>query len=534
MPTTTRKEEIIRIYLDLVKKNNDFPTRAEMINAGISRDRWRHHFGSFMNLKDYAKSVDPGAFAGIVDQEVDPSVSAKTLKKKMSHYKRFIITSAIYGDKAHKQFIMNLKAKCDDIGALLLVLPTYKSTSPVATQLSDGLDPILKDEVVVNGDIRLNSNLFISSIKISSSNVNPTTGLSRIGQRNGSFIYASPKQFMVPVAVSNTKMPHVIMTTGACTLPNYKPAQMSRGRGAYIASHDHTIGALYVEIRDENIFHFTQIQAEPNGSFVEFADYYTKKGKSVMNPAYFVIGDLHPDTLDEKAFKAWVDCSIKTGCKKWILHDCFGGASINHHEKDKKTLLAQKAVQGKLRLDKEFQQLGSVMTRIFNSGIEEVVIVKSNHDEFLDRWLESGRFIEDHYNYPIAVKLADAQIEGKDPLRFGLEKFGKMKAEHLSKIKWLVRDQDFKVAKIECGSHGDLGANGSKASVASLENAYGSCVAGHSHSARIIRSVWIVGTTSKLKAGYNIGPSSWLHASVFIYPNGTRQMMIAINGKCRL
>jgi hypothetical protein len=118
-------------------------------------------------------------------------------------------------------------------------------------------------------------------------------------------------------------------------------------------------------------------------------------------------------------------------------------------------------------------------------------------------------------------------LDGGDPLKYGVEMHG-LKT---NKVKCLMRDEDFKIARIQLGAHGDLGANGARGSLRAMEAAYGNSVSGHSHSPEILRGAWQCGTSSYLKLSYNRGPSSWMHSSCLVYPNGSRQLINSINGE---
>ena len=93
--------------------------------------------------------------------------------------------------------------------------------------------------------------------------------------------------------------------------------------------------------------------------------------------------------------------------------------------------------------------------------------------------------------------------------------------------------EDMRIAGCQLAAHGDKGPNGSHGNLTSIEKSYLNSVTGHSHTPKILRNAWSVGTTSKLKLNYNSGPSSWLHASVGLYENGQKQMYISIEGKWR-
>ena len=89
-----------------------------------------------------------------------------------------------------------------------------------------------------------------------------------------------------------------------------------------------------------------------------------------------------------------------------------------------------------------------------------------------------GKFKYDALNFQIGCKLADRSVDGLDAFKEGLKECANIK--NWNKIRFLDRDEDYKIAGIELGAHGDKGPNGSRGSKASLENAYGRAVIGHS------------------------------------------------------
>ena len=165
---------------------------------------------------------------------------------------------------------------------------------------------------------------------------------------------------------------------------------------------------------------------------------------------------------------------------------------------------------------------------------QEIIIVKSNHDEFLTRYLQDGRYISDPTNHYISLKIATALFENEDVLKRGFEVAECASTKIPEHWNFLSRSSSYKIGDVECGSHGDLGMNGAKPSLVTLEKTYGNCVIGHAHTAAIHRGVFRVGTMTKLDMGYNRGPSSWTQTSCFIYENGQRQLVNVINGKCTI
>jgi len=517
---------IVKKYIALAKKDKMHPTRVVMMRAGVSRDQIRHHFGSHLELKRLAKIYSPESFQGVVDEEIFNPKRHARLEEKIRQKQTFFITTAVTGCKAHPGFLKNIDAWCKENDAVPLFL---LASDPAATGNGWIIDPVLKDRQIVFQDVELNSNIFISTIKLSAKHIDPITSLGRIGQKDGSFIYASPKQRLKYIANSNIKMPHAVMTTGACTVPDYHTTRYMSERTAYIATHDHVMGGIIVEIVDDKIYHFRQVQAERTGSFIDLGRYYQDGRSSKIQAKAFVLGDYHAGETDLSAEKAWLEVIEEVGAEIVVFHDLFNGNSISHHEIKNKLLRAKRANENKARLDDEIKKAAEVLN-LWSPKAKKLVVTKSNHDEFLDRYLDEGRFMEDPQNLSLALELAKKVVDGHDPLKFAVERFGLKKPDQ---VRWLKRDEDYKIARIELGAHGDKGSNGSKGSLKAMENAYGHSVSGHSHSPEILRGAWQVGTTSLLKLDYNKGPSSWMHCSCLVYANGSRQLINSINGQWR-
>jgi hypothetical protein len=429
----------------------------------------------------------------------------------------------VNGCEVHQGFLESIYNYCKIHNAALIILPSNDPAHNLDNKYMWDFDPLVKKHLVFD-DLRLNSNLFISTIKISAKMVDPITGMERLGNRNGSFIFASPKQRLKYVAVGNTKLPHALMTTGALTKSNYKTTRFMSERTAYISDYDHLMGALIVEIVDNNIFHFRQIQAEHSGAFVDLAKKYTPNLVEECSPEAIVLGDLHSGDTDPIAFRCFEDLIKETNPKKIVLHDVHNGSSTNHHNLHKSIQEAKNPIT----LEQELKVLSKDLSYI-SSLAKEIIVVKSNHEEFLEKFLEAAGYIYQKHNYRLSLELCLAMLDGHNPVQFALEnKFGLKNKE---KFTWLKRDDDYKIAGIQIAAHGDLGNNGSRGNIKMSESSYGACCVGHSHTAQILRSVFVVGTCTKLKLDYNRGASSWTQTSCIIYKNGSRQLINCINGK---
>jgi len=95
----------------------------------------------------------------------------------------------------------------------------------------------------------------------------------------------------------------------------------------------------------------------------------------------------------------------------------------------------------------------------------------------------------------------------------------------------LKRNSSYKIHGWEVGQHGDYGANGSKGSLLGYRRLNTKMIIGHVHSCGRKDGVLAVGTSSKLRLGYNLGPSSWLQSHVIIHNDGRAQHISFINGE---
>lgn len=523
------KTRILDIFIKLIKEKRMTPSRAELSKAGISKDNYRHHFTNIAGLKEAARQKDPQSFKDMIDETVFTPKSIKKLKGDVKNYTKFVITTAVTGMSVHKDFYKNLQFYCKKNNAKLLILP---STDPAAIAGFE-LDGILTGESIVVEDLELNDNLMISSFKTSAKQINPLIGLRRMGRRERSTIVASPKQSLEYVPIANDRVSHALMTTGAITKPQYHTERYMSLRTAYIAEMDHKLGAIIVELENNKTFHFRQIQAEyGTGFFIDNGIYYKVNKTNQIKPEALVLGDIHVGSLSGDVIKSTDNIIATLQPKRVFLHDLFDGVSCNPHASNQhltkaKFSIKQLSIEEELKLVKEY--LTDMKKK--HSYVEEWVIVRSNHDLFLDRLLDSGDYIKDPINSRICHKLASAKLDNKMPLQEGL----KMVGLNENKIKFLSINDSYRIVGIEHGVHGHLGMNGQRnPGNSSLEIAYGSGTFGHSHSAGILRDVFRVGTSTEMRLGYNNGASSWTNTCSPTYSNGSRQLLNDINGKWRL
>ena len=438
---------------------------------------------------------------------------------------RYLVTAAQHGARPHKGFERSLNAYATDIGAQVVVAPIN------GAYIDEPLHPSIANnpDYTVTNSMGFNKNLELIDFPIRAQQIIPTTGLGRFIQHNKSAVLASPKVALECLATSNIELPKILATTGALTQPNYK----TQTRIGQIAQRDHQYGALLIEV-DGDLFQYRQIIADTSGTFYDIDRRVDgKTGKiSKSNPDAIVFGDIHTAQINPAVHLTNLEMMRDLKPRAVVLHDIYDGSSISHHNVNQLMQRTMKADLRGLNLSDELYQVGALLHEYYNElgSKSEIVVVKSNHDEVLDRYLEEGRFINDPENFRLAANLAIAKLDGEDTLQAGIEgvygSFGKY-------VRFLGRDEDYKVRGIQLGAHGDLGGNGSRGGKRQQQNNYGPSITAHTHTPHILNDAWCVGTSTNLKMDYNRGPSSWMNTHALVHPNGKRQLINVIDSRYR-
>lgn len=515
-------------YVDYVKTYGITPSLKVVQSWGYTGSQINKFFKSMHGLYEKVSEKHEDIFDELVNDTLFTENAFKELKKKVAKKSRFIITTAVSGKEIHEGFFNALKVYEEEENAMILIQPCEDVAS--RNSIFDyELDRRLRDCGFAFKDLYLNKKFFLSSIRVSAKQINPLTGLERLAQAKGSMALASPKQYLNFVANSNTKMPRALMTTGALTKPDYSTDKSMSKRTSYIAEFDHILGAIVVEIEDDRIFHFRQIQADEDGSFYDLGWKYNADGTiEEAKETVSVFGDTHVGSHCLEVDECLQEIVEYINSKEIIVHDLFDNRFNNHHDVHKPVTRAMISRAGKSSLMYEGDITAQWLDE-WSQRVEKITVVKSNHDEALERYIDEGRWKDDPENLYDALDLVKKRMDGHDPLRFLIEE--KIGLKNPESVNWLDRDEDYIVYGIENGAHGDKGGNGSKGSLSTIEKAYYKATVGHSHTAGIWREVYQVGTSTVLKLSYNTGPSSWTNTMCIQYPNGQRQLINIIRTK---
>lgn len=459
--------------------------------------------------------------------------------------KRYVITSAQNATPIDDSFFTSLLTYCEKNDAELMIAPyRYKNPTSLWTQNNQDDDwwNIKIQPYLVNNDIDINNGLILlGSIKIQPTASDPLSGMDGYtGIR--SCILAHPRIRFKTVATPNNILPKILTTTGSVTVKNYTDSKIG-----YKGRFHHSIGALIVET-DGDIFHIRHIISDEDGSFYDLDEFYHKNIVTSNNRiAALVTGDSHAEFMDERVEEATYtgEKSIRNilNPEKMVFHDILDFYNRNHHHRNNDLLSYGKFKYGEIRdsVEKNLQIAADFIDRV-SSPNSLNIIVRSNHDEAFDRWLRETDIKNDpqnakfyhymKYNQLKYLKSNDVGFETINPFEFWCSNPDEERGLcNVQETIFLPRNESFVIKNIEVGLHGDIGVNGARGNVKSLDTIGSKSIIGHSHSPQIYGGCYQVGISAKLNLEYSIGPSAWLHTHCIIYPNGKRTLINVIKGK---
>jgi hypothetical protein len=524
--SSVAKNRVLNIFRRLYAEKGAIPSYADLLANGVTRNMIRHHFGNLSELAEAAVKISNNNWINFDQTRDDREKAAKKLKNS---HTRFFITTAVKGESVNIEFLKAIDTYCDLNNAALIILWTKNKRFPTLNLV----DPLLAKYAWIITPLKLNKNLSVFSDLHHLDPVRPPCRIDALVQQNGSLIMNGAAQWLKIIPRSIELLPSAAMSTGSITSTHFAKDNKTPRTRDLIHSKSSTFGGIVVELVDD-LFHFRQVQAAQDGSFVDLGVRYSAKGTASARCDAMILGDWHEGETDDTVAKVTYEMIKFFYPERLVLHDFFNGTSVNHHEEHNNQARIQSA---DITLEKELAACAATLERFksLNQNLKEIVIVKSNHDEWLARFLRRPRFMEaDAVNRLTLLKLASAMmVDNKDPLEFGIMEHIKDNSDLKRIVRFLKRDQDYFVHGIQLGAHGDLGSNGRPGTLADMASAYGSSVTGHSHTPGIINGAWAVGTSTKLKLNYNQGASSWVNTHCVIYDDGSRQLLNIIKGQWR-
>jgi hypothetical protein len=475
---------------------------------------------------------------------------------------RYVLTSAQNNTRVHEEFLCNLEAYAEHIGAEIMISrysynkaafgakSTKAGRAPTAAD-TQGLwyDPRIEQYVCDDPDrhgscrYQLAPDLmWCAEMNILPTAIRPLSGLeSYAGTASGIFPHAKIALESVPVI--GDRPPKINYTTGTCTQRNY----IAKKEGLKGEFH-HCYSALIVEVETATgEWWVRQLNANEDGSFQDLN--FAVEGGVITNTDVLAVnwGDVHAVEIDPAvAIANWgaygerhshgrlgVIDFLRPAYQFW--HDTGSFAARGHHEIKVFSRRLEKHVSGgKADLVEAEIDAAADLLQVAHRDWCTTVIVSSNHDRHGERWLDEADYRQD---LPNAAYFLEAQLARVRAIQAGEDwdflQWALIRAECASPT-FCKRDSSFKIGppghEIECGQHGDEGPDGARGNTANLSRMATRINKGHDHKATIRDGVYSAGVCNR-RLPYAHGPSSWSVSHIVTYPSGKRAIITMRCGK---
>jgi hypothetical protein len=348
------------------------------------------------------------------------------------------------------------------------------------------------------------------------------------GRASGIFPHA--KVAMDSIASGKEEATKFNYTTGTVTQLNY--IQKTAG---IRAEHHHAYAALIVEVTPSGSWYVRQVHLSRDGTLHDL-DRKVENGKvTTGNPVEAITwGDIHECELDPVVRQlAWGKGGMLDTLhpRFQFMHDLVDFRARNHHERFNPHRRFELHVKGQESVEAELRDCSKFL---HEAGREwcKTLVVDSNHDNALTRWLKETDWRDDMVNAEFYLR---AQAEVLKNIRLGNDEFHLI--EHVLRelgcprgVQFLREDESFILCRdarggIECGMHGHLGLDGAKPSARSFTKMGRKANTAHTHKAGIVDGVYTAGHSSNGRQRYRRGPSSWSWSEIVTYPNGKRAIV---------
>ena len=433
----------------------------------------------------------------------------------------YIITWAQAHTPIDSSLWNNIKAYADYHDASIVVIPgTYLNNNSVFNKRVEVWDSELENHLYASEDYVHNHLVMVPDADILPTAKRPLLGLYGVTGIE-SCVIGHPRQHMDIVPTMKNSRRKFMFSTGSITVPNYRKSRVGKD-----AIHHHKMGFLFVENLSDNNFTARHVHAEEDGSFQDLI-YRVQNGKVKARKDWdaMIFGDTHISKEDNTLLEEAKRLVKISNCKITIWHDLMDGYSINPHQSNDYVEQVIKAKKGLNRLDSELEANLEFIRKWIDTNM---IIIPSNHPDWLDKWVRFNKGYNDTTNAFLFNKFQNILFNEEAPK--GLFAYV-IEEEFGDKVKCLSRDDSFEICGIEVNNHGDLGSNGAKGTANTFAKLNTPIVSGDKHYPYTIDNAHGVGVSSILDHKYNKGLSSWAQSNGIILSNGRFQHLLYFEGK---
>jgi hypothetical protein len=425
---------------------------------------------------------------------------------------RYLISSAQNNTLAapvFKRLIDEAQAR----DARLILMPIKYTTT---LESRERKDPVYTPEV---REFMIHDNVFIGSCDLVRLAVTaailptakqPINTAKTLNNGESLTIVASPKAQQATLPRPKGSRHRWTYTSRTCTQRHYTDS-----RAGDEAENEHTFGAIYLDVREDGTVIHQEIIATESGSF--------------FNPIFetpeilgIVAGDLHCEKTDPDSFDRLLGMIDHYNPKVVVTHDTLDFMSRNHHNIGSGRFLYQ---MGQRSVLEDLSDAIEALNKIAELT-ETVFVVRSNHDDALDQWLDSPHYRPDmdiinsktyyYLKFCILEHLDDPTTDSLNCFELACRELSGKVPELADNVVFGKLDQEFKINGIECGQHGHIGSGGARGSLKTFKGYQMATITGHTHAPARDGVNIVVGVTGSLEMGYNKGGSAWDRSNAII------------------
>lgn len=377
----------------------------------------------------------------------------------------------------------------------------------------DEVQPFLYYNKIQMGDVELSTRT-----RIKPTAVNPLSGFDLMASKT-SVVFPHSKIHYKPMPRFKGYKLRSLSTTGMLTLRNY-----SDSKAGEKASEHHSYGFVVIEKKNKDECYAPRnVKVNSDGTFTDVCwEVSNNQVKMIGSTKGIVLGDIHAAQLNTQFYEKTKELMRKIVPQTVVLHDVYDGYNVNPHETKDMYIQKKKIRENKHLIIDEINEAIDLVKDL-DKEFENVKVIASNHDVFLDRHVNNFDWKKDLHNSEEYLKLAYIQ-QTED-----MEKYGTIFGYLLSKsgLDYVNYGESLIIGDYECGLHGDHGANGARGNHKTFARLNFKMITAHEHSPAIHDGITVVGTTCEKDQYYTRkGISSSQYAHSVVHNTGKNQLWV--------
>ncbi len=513
---TNLKKKFVSEYANLAKEKGYLPQLDELSEyMGIDNDRFYEIYFEgqlFDDLNDIANTAiwkHVSRFERVSNSFwFTPEYEAELLST-MVEKDGILVSAAISGAEVDIDTLEGLITYAKENNLIFLAPTVERKTLYIDNYIYELAKK--RELFLVNESMMINHNLHFFDGQVTAKQIKASTGLKRMGMKEGVMLLSSPKMEVETVGNQPTKIDNYqIWTTASFTVPNYFGAKFNKNiqmRTSTIAQKDHVLGAVVVKFDVSNLQKARAKSGNPN-YFIRHMKKDTETGAvEDLNKLYYpdgnvekigvkavIPGDAHWAQFDVRFLPEYIRVLKELNPEMIIEHDTFDAQSfVTWHHMRSLQARTNHIASGRGDAKLELLHWRNAQEFYLANTNAHIYYVKSNHDVWPERWKNEEWFRQDVINSNLGWTFEMAMNQGYSPIEFvaliGID--GVPPLSDTSRITFLKKGEGLELSNgkfgderkaIELGNHGDgaVYMRGSP-SLGKIQEATSGSISGHVH-----------------------------------------------------